>query len=208
MQLDAEKGQPEPPAWETLPQPGREAVPKSTQQSTSDPSPCRRIASAGLPVREEEAHFYLAGNQTHKSRIVYYLPEPEISWCNWKKATDSVLSAFYSENYHGRTAASPYYLENSKCGHKQASLLCIIPSYNCLITVKALPSTSSTPLLLCMPELSFAQDRMYFFISLHIQCLERWEADNSLETTHAQTFSICPWPIKQGHGQPEHSECA
>lgn len=26
--------------------------------------------------------------------------------------------------------------------------------------------------------------------------------------TNKNTFSICPWPAKQGHGQPEHSQCA
>lgn len=31
-----------------------EALPKSTQQSTGDPSLCRRMANAGLPVREEK----------------------------------------------------------------------------------------------------------------------------------------------------------
>lgn len=86
MQLDAKKGASQSALpgrpWHSL---KGKAIPENMQQCIGDPSPFRNKASAGLAVRQEEACVYLAGNQTHKCKIIYYLLEPIISWCNWQK---------------------------------------------------------------------------------------------------------------------------
>lgn len=146
-----------------------EAIPESKEQRVSDPSPFRNKASAGLAIKQKEACIYLAGTQTKKCNIIIYENQlfPDVTVKNYKFSPFNILLE-NSKNYHGRMARSPsYYLNNSKCGHKQVSLLHSQSyprlSHNCrsLAINFSAPTHPPLSLLLCMP---LHQETTYFFI--------------------------------------------